>query len=197
MFSMTGYYHEFMLQGCPHLCQYMPKRKDARRQVPDPANEPNFYAIADRFPLDVIPEETPSAAELQGPETTSVTEDKAQVSFAPMAHNEFPNVRGKPAITPARSSHPVASVASFSPMSVEALLEEILVSNNGVQARVPLAPTTRSPASDLAALLNAIHQAQQTQLLDAVTSLAAQIAQDKKQQEISTNLALALSLLGN
>lgn len=185
-----------MLRGRPHLCQYMPKRKDARRQVPDPTNEPNFYAIADRFPLDAIPEETPSAAEPQGPETTSMTENKAQVSFAPMAHIEFPNVTGQPTITPSRASHPVASAAASSPMSVEALLVEILVSNNQGQTSVPPAPTTRSPASDMATLVNAIHQAQQTQLQDTVKTLAAQIAKEKKRQEISTNLALVLSLLG-
>ena len=29
----------------------MPKPKDARRQIPDPENEPNFYEISSRFPL--------------------------------------------------------------------------------------------------------------------------------------------------
>lgn len=44
-----------MLKGRPHLCQYMPRRKDARRQVADPTNEPNFYAISSRYPLTETP----------------------------------------------------------------------------------------------------------------------------------------------
>eukprot|EP00977_Amphora_coffeiformis_P026020 scaffold23644_cov183-Amphora_coffeaeformis.AAC.4 len=47
------YYHEFMLKGRPHLAQYMPKRKDARRLVTDPANEPDFYKISNQYPLDL------------------------------------------------------------------------------------------------------------------------------------------------
>ena len=49
---MTGYYHEFMLKDRPHLCQYMPPCKDARRLVADPNNEPNFYRISRQYPLD-------------------------------------------------------------------------------------------------------------------------------------------------
>ena len=48
----TAYYHEFMLKDRKHLCQYMPRRKDARRLVADPTNEPNFYLISQRYPLD-------------------------------------------------------------------------------------------------------------------------------------------------
>mmetsp|Transcript_14739 Transcript_14739/g.28004 ORF Transcript_14739/g.28004 Transcript_14739/m.28004 type:complete len:314 (+) Transcript_14739:58-999(+) len=52
------YYNEFMLKDRPHLCQYMPKRKDARRLVADPANEPHFYMISRKYPLDgSIPED--------------------------------------------------------------------------------------------------------------------------------------------
>ena len=40
-----------MLKGRPHLAQYMPKRKDARRLVTDPANEPDFYKISNQYPL--------------------------------------------------------------------------------------------------------------------------------------------------
>ena len=39
------------LRGLPHLCKYMPEPKDARRQIPDPANEPNFDAISQMYPL--------------------------------------------------------------------------------------------------------------------------------------------------
>mmetsp|Transcript_377 Transcript_377/g.800 ORF Transcript_377/g.800 Transcript_377/m.800 type:complete len:309 (-) Transcript_377:2728-3654(-) len=48
----NSYYHEFMLKGRPHLCQYMPPCKDARRLVADPENEPNFYRICRQYPLD-------------------------------------------------------------------------------------------------------------------------------------------------
>ena len=41
-----------MLKGRPHLCQYMPPCKDARRLVADPDNEPNFYRISRQYPLD-------------------------------------------------------------------------------------------------------------------------------------------------
>lgn len=40
-----------MLRGKPHLLKYMPEPKDARRLVPDPENEPDFYAIEKDFPL--------------------------------------------------------------------------------------------------------------------------------------------------
>ena len=41
-----------MLKDRPHLCQYMPPCKDARRLVADPLNEPNFYRISRQYPLD-------------------------------------------------------------------------------------------------------------------------------------------------
>lgn len=46
------YYHEFMLKDRPHLCQYMPLCKDARRLHPDPTHEPDFYRISQEYPLD-------------------------------------------------------------------------------------------------------------------------------------------------
>ena len=47
-----------MLRDRPHLCQYMPKRKDARRLVADPANEPHFYMISRQYPLEgAVPED--------------------------------------------------------------------------------------------------------------------------------------------
>jgi hypothetical protein len=33
------------------LAKYMPDPKDARRQIPDPENEPNFYEIGRKYPL--------------------------------------------------------------------------------------------------------------------------------------------------
>jgi hypothetical protein len=40
-----------MLRGLPHLAKFMPKPKDARRQIPDPENEPNFCEITRKYPL--------------------------------------------------------------------------------------------------------------------------------------------------
>ena len=47
----NSYYHECMLRGMPHLCKFMPEPRDARRLIPDPDNEPDFYAITKNFPL--------------------------------------------------------------------------------------------------------------------------------------------------
>jgi len=51
-----------MLRSLPHLCKYMPEPKDARRQIPDPENEPDFYRISKLFPLpdssDPVPPES-------------------------------------------------------------------------------------------------------------------------------------------
>lgn len=46
-----------MLNNRPHLCQYMPPFRDARRLVADPANEPNFYRICRQYPLDTSAQE--------------------------------------------------------------------------------------------------------------------------------------------
>lgn len=45
------YYHECFLRNMEYLCQYMPEPKDARRQIPDPLNEPNFDAISLLYPV--------------------------------------------------------------------------------------------------------------------------------------------------
>ena len=47
----NSYYHELFLRGLPHLIKYMAPPKDARRLIPDPDNEPNFYAISKQFPV--------------------------------------------------------------------------------------------------------------------------------------------------
>ena len=57
----AGYYHELMLKDRPHLCQFMPKAKDARRLVADPTNEPNFYKISQEYPLSSNGEDPPAA----------------------------------------------------------------------------------------------------------------------------------------
>jgi hypothetical protein len=55
-------YEQLFLQGLPHLVQYMPPPKDARRLHPDPKNEPDFYqgvtavARSDDGPREPVPE---------------------------------------------------------------------------------------------------------------------------------------------
>ena len=44
-------YFQCMLRGRPHLTKYMPKPKDARRLIADPVNEPDFYAISEKYPV--------------------------------------------------------------------------------------------------------------------------------------------------
>lgn len=45
------YYLQCFLRGLPHLCRYMPAPKDARRQIPDPDNEPDLSAISRLYPV--------------------------------------------------------------------------------------------------------------------------------------------------
>jgi hypothetical protein len=40
-----------MLRGLPHLTKYMPEPKNSHRLIPDPDNEPDFYAISSKHPL--------------------------------------------------------------------------------------------------------------------------------------------------
>jgi hypothetical protein len=79
----NAYYHEFMLRGLPHLCRYMPEARDARRLIPDPENEPDFYSISRVFPL---PDDEPEriGATVSGDATVLPTSTKrlASDSFA-------------------------------------------------------------------------------------------------------------------
>jgi hypothetical protein len=42
---------QFFLRGLPHLANYMPESKDARRLIPDPENELDFYAVSSKYPF--------------------------------------------------------------------------------------------------------------------------------------------------
>lgn len=72
------YYHEFMLRGLPHLCKYMPKPKDARRLIPDPENEPDFYRISKMYPLP----DDPSFGKEKAKETEAAPRREASVAAA-------------------------------------------------------------------------------------------------------------------
>jgi hypothetical protein len=67
-----------MLQGLPHLTKYMPEPKKSQRLIPDPDNEPDFYAISSKHPLPddpdfamVKPEETSKKPPKNEPAATS------------------------------------------------------------------------------------------------------------------------------
>mmetsp|Transcript_10167 Transcript_10167/g.20994 ORF Transcript_10167/g.20994 Transcript_10167/m.20994 type:complete len:202 (-) Transcript_10167:114-719(-) len=45
------FYHEKFLRGIPHLTMYFEEPKNARRLIPDPANEPDFDAISAKYPI--------------------------------------------------------------------------------------------------------------------------------------------------
>ena len=67
--SLITFHFQFMLRGLPHLAKYVPEPKDARRLIPDPENEPNFYAISKRYPLPDDPDfgkNEPVEAKLSG-----------------------------------------------------------------------------------------------------------------------------------
>lgn len=75
-----------MLKGRFYLCQYMPRRKDARRLVADPDNEPDFYLISKRFPLEDIPTPTPAAVgQSIVPNVAVSTDSSGTSSHAPMS----------------------------------------------------------------------------------------------------------------
>ena len=40
-----------MLRDRPHLCNFMPRRKDARRLPPDPDHEPDLYLLSRILPI--------------------------------------------------------------------------------------------------------------------------------------------------
>lgn len=47
------FYHELFLRGKPYLTDYFPEPRNARRLIPDPSNEPNFYQINQKYPLPI------------------------------------------------------------------------------------------------------------------------------------------------
>jgi len=118
----NAYYHEFMLRGLPHLCKYMPKPKDARRLIPDPANEPDFYAISQKYPLPGCDNQ----AVVRGAEALSAT---AQVAL-PQAGNvrRASEVSGgfeghMPPVKRSRSNNSETTVRSTQPLTAASSLE--------------------------------------------------------------------------
>lgn len=82
-----------------HLCQYMPRRKDARRQVADPTNEPDFYRIARKYPLDVkANEEVPAQGSVAAKRQR--TEDVVRSGPTLMTMAATPASFGNPVLPP-------------------------------------------------------------------------------------------------
>jgi hypothetical protein len=51
IFQFCAIHAQYILRGLPHLVKYMPEPKDSRLLIPDPANEPDLYAISSEYPL--------------------------------------------------------------------------------------------------------------------------------------------------
>jgi hypothetical protein len=49
LFNVCGI--QCFIRGLPHLIEYMPGSKDARRLIPDTENELDFYAVSRKYPL--------------------------------------------------------------------------------------------------------------------------------------------------
>jgi hypothetical protein len=72
-----------MLQGLPHLTTYMPEPKNSQRLIPDPDNEPDFYAISSKHPLPDDPD-----FNMAKPEETSKKPPKKEPAAAPRLASE-------------------------------------------------------------------------------------------------------------
>jgi hypothetical protein len=80
----NSYYHELFLRWRPHLVKWMRRPDKVGKQMPDPANEPNFYSISERFPLpfpaECAPENTNSNS---APIVSNNNEDETSLSRTP------------------------------------------------------------------------------------------------------------------
>ena len=154
-----------MLKGRPHLCQYMPKRKDARRLVADPDNEPNFYKITEQFPLDL----PTTGASTEEPETKRARFENYGVAAAapPVASVSVPQV-----------TSPLDGINSASVLM--ALLEAKRKQEEEQKKQQVMLET-------VATLLQGVHQPQQTQ--------QAMMQQQSGAQPDAANLQALLGLL--
>lgn len=82
----NSYYHECFLRNMPHLCKYMPDAKDARRQIPDPENEPDLYEISKTFPFPGA-----GASKAVGTKSPSLTQEAVTSSLlSPRTTSDLP-----------------------------------------------------------------------------------------------------------
>mmetsp|Transcript_10941 Transcript_10941/g.15416 ORF Transcript_10941/g.15416 Transcript_10941/m.15416 type:complete len:452 (+) Transcript_10941:101-1456(+) len=147
------YYHQCFLKGLPHLTKYMPKPKNARRLAPDPQNEPNFYKIAEMFPL---PRQSGASNSSTRESVTSSAVPVAKPAPQPIDTSEQdkkpsarPSVTAKPALKPqsvtsatskpapptVTSSTAAASVARNSTTAAAAAARSLLLTQQQQQSQ--------------------------------------------------------------
>jgi hypothetical protein len=91
---------QFILRGLPHLVKYMPEPKDSRLLIPDPTNEPDFYAISSEYPLPDDPD-----FDMAGPveeagkpkKRAAIAPARRLASEAPWFNDEMPQAK-RPAL---------------------------------------------------------------------------------------------------
>jgi hypothetical protein len=76
LFLVSHPSQQCFVRGLEHVARYMPRAKDARRQVPDPDNEPDFDEITKRFPLPAV---TARATIPQDHAATPISGDEAKI----------------------------------------------------------------------------------------------------------------------
>lgn len=149
-----------MLRGLPHLAKYMPEGKDARRLVPDPDNEPDFYSISRVFPLP-DKEKQPEAT---SPATTPTTSAgiKRLASNISFSGDELPPAKRAALVTtPVRPEMDVATQArqllasSTTDMTMQALAATLQAELLALQQKQQIQQAAQNPA--LAALAAFLH----------------------------------------
>jgi hypothetical protein len=99
VFTPFFIYPQCFLKNMPHLCKYMPDPKDARRQIPDPDNEPHFDELSRLHPLPekVGGQPKPAAAlpaeppRIQAPRAPQQPANQASLFRARLASEVFGN----------------------------------------------------------------------------------------------------------
>ena len=187
---MTGYYHEFMLKDRPHLCQYMPPCKDARRLVADPKNEPNFYRISRQYPLDG---EAPPSDEV----TNIIDQPAAKRARSDSMALPQGLVMGTPSFTtaPLMGQSGIANVGGPSPAALLGLMQ-------GGASNVPDVSNINQTAA-LLSILEAQNKRRQEQEQQRAMLAAALLQQQQRNQPAgspvpsnNSSLSAMLSMLG-
>ena len=173
--------------GMMHLCKYMPDPKDARRQIADPANEPDLYAISRMYPVPPVIKSNLAETE-QIPPTAAAAAAVAISAAAPSTHQkigmdrnaalaEIKSLRARLA-SDALPSSPLAG-SPEPPAKRQAVLASGLLGQTQVSqlARMPQPfPTQARGLSQLEAIL------QRNAIVSAIRKQQQQDAQQQQQQ---------------
>jgi len=135
-----------MLRGLPHLTKYMPEPKDARRLIPDPENELNFYAISKKYPL-------PDDPGFGKNDPSSV---KALLDQKPAAAS--PSRRLASQVDWMQNQLPAAKRQAVIPASVKALLELAAAQQTAASLSVPHQCLGTPSVAELQQLVNGNNQ---------------------------------------